>query len=159
MDGDRGAQSAGRGRAGGRRRGQGELEAQVLSVLRSAGEPVSATWVQERLGGDLAYTTVITILTRLLAKQAVSRVRVGRSYEWTPTGDEASLAARRMRKVLDSEQDRDAVLASFVSSLSAEDEQLMRDLLRAAGVAEQPVPPEPSGAADGSHGTAHDPGE
>lgn len=133
MNGDRGARSAGRSR----RRGHGELEAQVLAVLRSAEEPVGAVWVQERLGGDLAYTTVITILTRLLTKQAVSRVRVGRSYEWSATADEAGLAARRMRKVLDSEQDRNAVLASFVSSLSEADEQLMRGLLREAGVAEE----------------------
>lgn len=128
MNGDRDAGHAGRGR----RRAHGELEAQVLSVLRSADEPVGAVWVRERLGGDLAYTTVITILTRLLAKQAVSRVRVGRSYEWSATADEAGLAARRMRKLLDGERDRDAVLASFVSSLSEADEQLMRTLLREA---------------------------
>ena len=52
-----------------RRRGQGELEAQVLSVLHTAPGPVSAAWVQERLDGNLAYTTVVTILSRLLAKE------------------------------------------------------------------------------------------
>ncbi|MYS48657.1 BlaI/MecI/CopY family transcriptional regulator, partial [Streptomyces sp. SID6013] len=41
-----------------RRRGQGELEALVLSALREADGPATAGWVQERLGGDLAYTTV-----------------------------------------------------------------------------------------------------
>ena len=56
-----------------RRRGQGELEVQVLSALREAEGPATAGWVQDRLGGDLAYTTVITILTRLLAKGAVTR--------------------------------------------------------------------------------------
>lgn len=119
-------------RSGARRRGQGELEAQVLSVLGRAPGAVTAAWVQERLGGDLAYTTVVTILTRLHAKQAVTRSRVGRSYVWTPAADEAGLAALRMRRLLDSEADRDAVLASFVSSLSADDERLMRELLRAA---------------------------
>ena len=44
----------------GPRRGQGELEALVLLALREADGPASAGWVQERLGGDLAYTTVIT---------------------------------------------------------------------------------------------------
>ncbi|WP_309032687.1 BlaI/MecI/CopY family transcriptional regulator, partial [Streptomyces alfalfae] len=48
-----------------RRRAQGELEQQVLAALRAAPGPVSAAWVQERIGGDLAYTTVMTILTRL----------------------------------------------------------------------------------------------
>ncbi len=111
------------------RRGQGELEAQVLSALRAAERPATAGWVQERLGGDLAYTTVITILTRLLDKGAVTREREGRSFAWTAASDEAGLAARRMRKVLDGERDREAVLASFVTSLEPNDERLLRELL------------------------------
>jgi predicted transcriptional regulator len=111
------------------RRGQGELEAQVLSALRAAESPATAGWVQERLGGDLAYTTVITILTRLLDKGAVTREREGRSFAWTAASDEAGLAARRMRKVLDGERDREAVLASFVTSLEPNDERLLRELL------------------------------
>ncbi|WP_149827610.1 BlaI/MecI/CopY family transcriptional regulator [Streptomyces tailanensis] len=111
------------------RRGQGELEALVLSALREADGPKSAGWVQERLGGDLAYTTVITILTRLLAKGAVTRERAGRSFAWTPTSDQAGLAAHKMYKVLDGESDREAVLASFVTSLEPDDERLLRELL------------------------------
>ncbi|MFI7143048.1 BlaI/MecI/CopY family transcriptional regulator [Streptomyces massasporeus] len=111
------------------RRGQGELEALVLSALREADGPATAGWVQERLGGGLAYTTVITILTRLLGKGAVSRERVGRSFAWTPDSDQAGLAARKMRKVLDAESDRGAVLASFVTGLDPDEERLLRDLL------------------------------
>ncbi|WP_431782081.1 BlaI/MecI/CopY family transcriptional regulator [Streptomyces chumphonensis] len=116
-----------------RRRGQGELEAQVLLALRQAPGPVSAAWVRERLGGDLAHTTVLTILTRLLAKNAVSRERVSRAFLWRCTADEAGLAARRMRRLLDGEADREAVLARFVTSLTAEDERLVRELLNEAG--------------------------
>ncbi|MFE1311929.1 BlaI/MecI/CopY family transcriptional regulator [Streptomyces sp. NPDC058755] len=115
-----------------RRRGQGELEGQVLGALREAGGPVSAAWVQERLGGDLAYTTVVTILTRLLAKDVVARERQGRSFLWTPTADVARLAALRMRRLLDGERDREAVLASFVTALPPGDEQVLRALLDAA---------------------------
>ncbi len=115
-----------------RRRGQGELEAQVLAALHRAPGPATAAWVQDHLGGDLAYTTVMTILSRLHAKKAVTRERVGRSYVWLPAADEAGLAALRMRRVLDSESDRDAVLASFVSALSAQDERLLRTLLERA---------------------------
>ncbi|MDQ8708384.1 BlaI/MecI/CopY family transcriptional regulator [Streptomyces sp. LHD-70] len=122
----------GRGEQPRSRRGQGELEAQVLSALRQAPGPVTAGWVQERLGADLAYTTVMTILTRLLAKEAVSRRREGRAFVWTPAADEAGLAALRMRKVLDGEKNREAVLASFLTVLPASDEQLLRDLLSAA---------------------------
>ncbi|OEV09004.1 putative transcriptional regulator [Streptomyces sp. Amel2xB2] len=114
------------------RRGQGVLEAQVLTVLHSAPGPVSAAWVQERLDGTLAYTTVVTILSRLLAKGAVTRERAGRSFEWQPACDAAGLAALRMQRVLDGEADREAVLASFVTALSADDERLLRDLLTQA---------------------------
>ncbi|PBC78774.1 putative transcriptional regulator [Streptomyces sp. TLI_235] len=114
-----------------RRRGQGELEAQVLSVLREAPGPATAGWVQQRLEGGLAYTTVVTILSRLHAKKAVSRTRSGRSYHWR-AADAAGLAALKMRRVLDSEADRDAVLASFVSALLPHDEVLLRALLDSA---------------------------
>ncbi|MEE1942539.1 BlaI/MecI/CopY family transcriptional regulator [Streptomyces sp. TRM 70361] len=128
-DQDTGGQSR-RPRA--RRRGQGELEVQVLSALCQAPGPVDTAWVRERLGGDLAYTTVITILTRLLAKGAVVREKAGRSFLWSPTADEAGLAALRMRRVLDGESDRQAVLASFVTSLPPGDERLLRELLERA---------------------------
>ncbi|MCY0946537.1 BlaI/MecI/CopY family transcriptional regulator [Streptomyces antarcticus] len=114
------------------RRGQGALEAEVFAALCQAPGPVTAGWVQERLGGSLAYTTVMTILTRLHAKGAVARERAGRSFEWTPVADESGLAALRMRRVLDGEADREAVLASFVTALSPRDERLLRDLLAQA---------------------------
>ncbi|NEB96047.1 BlaI/MecI/CopY family transcriptional regulator [Streptomyces bauhiniae] len=116
-----------------RRRGQGELEGLVLSALRETPAPASAGWVQEHLGGGLAYTTVITILTRLLAKGAVTRERAGRSFVWTPVSDQAGLAAHRMRKVLDGESDREAVLSRFVTSLAPDDERLLRHLLGELG--------------------------
>ncbi|MFE0703118.1 BlaI/MecI/CopY family transcriptional regulator [Streptomyces sp. NPDC058872] len=112
-----------------RRRRQGELETQVLAVLREASEPVPVAWVRERLGGALAYTTVITILTRLRVKGAVERERTGRSFRWTAVADGAGLAALRMRRVLDAEADRQAVLASFVTGLSPNEERLLRELL------------------------------
>ncbi|MFD7730392.1 BlaI/MecI/CopY family transcriptional regulator [Kitasatospora phosalacinea] len=115
-----------------RRRGQGELATEVLSVLHRAPGPVTASWVQEQLDGELAYTTVMTILSRLLAKQAVVRSRAGRAYVWSAAADAAGLTARRMRRLLDTEPDRDAVLASFVTALTPEDEQLLRSLLNAA---------------------------
>ncbi|MFD7923916.1 BlaI/MecI/CopY family transcriptional regulator [Streptomyces sp. NPDC059740] len=121
----------------GRRRGQGELEAMVLTALGRAQSPVAAEWVRARLGVEVAYTTVLTILTRLLEKGAVTRERRGRSFVWTAVADGAGLAAGRMRRVLDGESDREAVLASFVSALSTQDEQLLRSLLSEAEQDEQ----------------------
>ncbi|WP_103348864.1 BlaI/MecI/CopY family transcriptional regulator [Amycolatopsis sp. CA-128772] len=112
------------------RRARGELEAEVLAVLWAADGPLAPADVQARLGGDLAYTTVVTILSRLHDKGMASREKQGRSFRYHAVDDEPGLAARRMTKVLDGEPDRHSVLARFVSTLSETDEQLPRKLLR-----------------------------
>jgi predicted transcriptional regulator len=114
------------------RRAPGTLEAEVLAVLWAGGVPMTAADVQQRVDGDLAYTTVVTILSRLHDKGAASREKHGRSFAYLPVEDEAGLAARRMRKALDTGPDRDRVLARFVSHLSDHDEQTLRALLRDA---------------------------
>src|SRR5215831_15224243 len=111
------------------RRAAGELEATVLAVLQGAGAPLSPGEVKERIGGPLAYTTVVTILSRLHAKGVLERHKAGRAYLYAPVADQPGLAARRMARVLDSEADREAVLARFVSSLSGSDEELLRRML------------------------------
>ena len=111
------------------RRGAGELASEVLGILQAAGEPLAPADVRERLGGDLAYTTVVTILSRLHAKGVLDRERTGRAFRYTPVADEPGLAARRMATVLAGEADREAVLARFVSGLSDEDEQSLRRML------------------------------
>jgi predicted transcriptional regulator len=111
------------------RRGAGELAGEVLGILQAAGEPLSPADVRARLGGDLAYTTVVTILSRLHAKGVLDRERDGRAFRYSPVADEPGLAARQMASVLAAEADREAVLARFVSSLSDEDEQALRRML------------------------------
>jgi predicted transcriptional regulator len=114
---------------GAQRRAAGELEAAALAVLLAAGCALTPGEVQDRLGGGLAYSTVVTILSRLHAKGVLTRLRSGRAYSYAPVADEPGLAARRMRGVLDAEADREAVLARFVSGLSAADEDLLRRAL------------------------------
>ena len=111
------------------RRAAGELEAAVLAGLQAAGSALSPGEVRDRLGGDLAYTTVVTILSRLHAKGVLVRRKAGRAFVYQPVADEPGLAARRMAQVLDAEPDREAVLARFVSGLSGTDEDLLRRML------------------------------
>ncbi len=114
------------------RRGPGELESDVLAALWAARKPLTASQVQAELSAGLAYSTVVTILSRLHDKNMLARYKQGRAFAYTPVSDEPGLAARRMRQVLDSKDDRGAVLARFVSELSETDEGLLRSLLRAA---------------------------
>src|SRR5712691_7140932 len=118
------------------RRAAGELEAAVLAVLQAAGSALSPGDVRDRLGGDLAYTTVVTILSRLHDKGVLERRKAGRAFLYVPVADEPGLAARRMARVLDAEPDRETVLARFVSGLSSADGHLLRRML-----GDEPGPP------------------
>ncbi|MFC4050019.1 BlaI/MecI/CopY family transcriptional regulator [Actinomadura syzygii] len=119
----------------GERRPAGELEGAVLDALWAAAEPMTVREVQAAVGGGLARTTITTILSRLHAKGVVRRTRTGRTYAYSPAvADPAALTARRMLRELDgSGIDRPTVLARFVSDLDADDERLLRSLLRRPG--------------------------
>lgn len=108
----------------------------MLAALWTAGAPITAAEIRRRVDDSLAYTTVMTILSRLLSKGAVTRGRRGRRFAYAPVDDAAGLAARRMRKLLDAGPDRSSVLARFVSDLTEDDERVLRAVLRDAGAQE-----------------------
>lgn len=117
-------------RNGSQRRPPGALEAEILATLWAADQPLTPAAVQGELGAELAYTTVMTALSRLHAKGVVNRERMGRAYAYTAVLDQPGIAAARMRQVLEAGQDREAVLARFVGSLSNDDERVLTGLLR-----------------------------
>jgi predicted transcriptional regulator len=127
-------------------RARGALEREVLACLATASAPLTASDVLTELGGELAYTTVMTTLSRLHAKHAVTRTQVGRAYAYAlaggPEGARASVTAFQMRRLLDSGADRTTVLSRFVAELSESDEQLLQQLLNdeASGVPRQTKP-------------------
>ena len=110
-------------------RARGQLERDVLACLATATRPLTPAQVQAALGATLAYTTVMTTLTRLHDKKVLRRALVGRAYGYTLIGDEdaarAGLTAHRMLRALEAGSDRAGVLARFVDDLSEEDEALL----------------------------------
>lgn len=111
------------------RRPAGTLEAEVLATLWAHDEPLTPRQVQSELGDRLAYTTVMTALSRLHDKGAVTRRKAGRAYAYTAVLDSPGIAAARMRELLDTSGDREAVLARFLGSLSDDDERTLMELL------------------------------
>jgi predicted transcriptional regulator len=107
----------------------------VLSVLWAADGPLTTSQVHEALGADLAYTTVATVLTRLVDKGVVTRDKQGRAHTYAPAAEEADVASAGFRSVLTRSHDRRALLQGFVDSLSADDEAVVRELLAKARAA------------------------
>jgi len=114
------------------RRAAGELEAEVLTTLWAADAPLTAAEVHAHLDADLAATTIITILNRLVDKAMVERTRAAgeRAYRYSATRERAEHAADRMYAFLETDADRQAVLARFVGRLSADDRRAILDLVR-----------------------------
>jgi predicted transcriptional regulator len=123
--------SRGRSRRRFRRR-PGALEAEVLAVLEKAGSAMSPGEIRDALdpGGSLSYSAVVTTLTRLHDKHAVSRKRVGRAYRYIAV-DASTLVAWRMGRLLDAQADHASVLTRFVSALDESDAAVLRGLLAA----------------------------
>lgn len=111
------------------RRPMGTLETDVLDILWCADAPVTPAEVRDRFAGDLAYTTVATILTRLVGKGLAHRARQGRGYVYAATVGRTDLAADRMRTALEGTTDRVGTMSRFVDGLSARDAAALRAAL------------------------------
>ena len=111
----------------------GELEQAVLETLWAldAGSGASGREVHEALvGRDLAYTTVMTVLDRLVAKDVVVREREGRAFRYAARQSRAVMTAGLMHEALEvTGADRDQALVSFVGEASAEDLAALRRAL------------------------------
>ncbi|HXH59017.1 BlaI/MecI/CopY family transcriptional regulator [Iamia sp.] len=113
----------------------GPLEAEVMTVLWSRGEPMTVREVRADVNAaretPLAYTTVMTVLARLAEKGILSRVREGRGYRYEPlVGDTAGIAVREVVRGFG-----EAAIAGFVDEARADPKLLRR--LRAL-LAEEP---------------------
>lgn len=80
-------------------------------------------------GGDIAYTTAITVIERLREKGWLTRERDGRAYRYSPTRTEDEYTAQLMASALETSSDRTAALLSFAGQLDpTEAEELRRAL-------------------------------
>lgn len=115
------------------RRPDGALEHEVLDVLWAAKVKLTPGEVRAALGGDLAYTTVMTVLGRLHVKGVVSREPHGRAYAYRSAVSESELTARRMGEALAGARDRAGALSGFVSGLSRKDAAAVRRAIDESG--------------------------
>ena len=105
----------------------GGLESEVLERLWTDGGWVSGRQLWEQLGDtSRAYTTVMTVLGRLVDKGLVERVEEGRGHVYRAAGDPDELTAQAIRSLLSATQDPKVALARFVEGL--DDPELVAEL-------------------------------
>src|SRR6187549_2149643 len=112
----------------------GDRELDVMGVLWDLGSGTVAE-VRDKLPADLAYTTVLTILRNLEAKELVTHTAEGKAHRYVPKV--ARRAARRsaLTRIVDKlfHGSPEQLIAQLVEdeSLTAEDMQRLRALLSA----------------------------
>ncbi len=118
----------------------GELERATMDLLWDSPEAATANELREQLalanpaagagdGKGLAVTTILTVLSRLEKKGLVERERNIRPHRYRAITSKAEHTAELMHEVLGSVNDREAVLARFVGSVSATEAETLRRLL------------------------------
>jgi predicted transcriptional regulator len=104
----------------------GPLETEIMQLVWDASGPVSVRKIVDRLNerrrDKLAYTTVMTVMSRLAEKGVLTRVREGRGYRYEAVApDAAGLAVRGVMREFG-----DAALAHFVEEARADPKALKR---------------------------------
>ena len=107
----------------------GALEGEVMRACWDAANPMTVRQVLDELNTDraqpLAYTTVMTVMSRLAEKGVLNRTPQGRGYAYSPTvPDEAALAVREVLR-----DHGDAAVAHFAAE-AGHDPGLRDRLLR-----------------------------
>ena len=111
------------------KRRRGGLEEEVMEFLWRTDAPAPPGVVHQAVAPELAYTTVMTILSRLYEKGRLTRELEGRAYTYEPVRTEAEYRANTMQTTLIDAGDRAAVLSRFVESLEAQDASTLKNLL------------------------------
>ncbi|KAD3633212.1 transcriptional regulator [Arthrobacter yangruifuii] len=117
----------------------GELERAMMDLLWESSDAATANELREKLaqredsgdGKGLAVTTVLTVLSRLEKKALVQRERKIRPHRYRAVTSRAEHTAELMHEALGTANDREAVLARFVGSVSDSEAQMLRRLLGA----------------------------
>ena len=104
----------------------GPLEADVMRALWAAKRPLTVRELLDALNRQraqpLAYTTVMTVMSRLAGKGILHQHREGRSYRYEPAvGDAAGIAVRTVIRDFG-----DAAVAHFVDEARGSPDLLRR---------------------------------
>lgn len=108
----------------------GDLERVVMQAVWDAPAPLTGRQVAEALADrGLAYTTLLTVLTRLERKGLLERDSSARAHTYRPVGSRADHVAELLQQALGQADDRAAALQHFARTVSPEEAQALRRAL------------------------------
>ena len=108
------------------------LERAIQEALWASPDALRPRDVLDRLEIEppVTYSTVLTVLRRLWKKGLVTREQDGKAYRYQPVMSREEHIADAMTDALSATADPSAALGHFVASLSTEDTNSLKKLLR-----------------------------
>ncbi|MHB1390740.1 MAG: BlaI/MecI/CopY family transcriptional regulator [Thermoleophilia bacterium] len=111
----------------------GDLEADIMELCWKV-ENCSVRGIHDQLAADrkIAYTTVMTVMSRLAEKGLLQRQQHGRAYLYTPACSRDEFCSDTISTVMQGliAGFGEPVLAHFVDTIKAQDEAQLDELLR-----------------------------
>ncbi|MED7952279.1 BlaI/MecI/CopY family transcriptional regulator [Streptomyces sp. BE20] len=118
----------------------GDLEAEIMDRLWTWNRPATVREVVDDINRQrpVAYTTVMTVADILHGKGILTREKQGRAWLYRPALGREEYTAALMQEALGSSRDRPAALAHFIEEISSDELEVIRGLLDAKPVPDQP---------------------
>lgn len=108
----------------------GALEEKLMNILWNADKALKPSEVQALIGSNHAYTTIMTVLTRLYEKGVLRRRKKGKAYFYSPVSKKEQFATPRLRRLFERiiNSYGDIAVAQFIDVLEALDPEEVKKL-------------------------------
>ena len=80
----------------------GKLEQEILSILWASKKPLPVRAVLQKSKAEYAYTTVMTVMGRMVKKGILKRIKNGKSFDYTYTQNKKEYANIHLGSIYDS---------------------------------------------------------
>ncbi len=112
----------------------GTIQEKIMEILWDAKKPLKPAEVQEKLCGCQAYTTIMTILSRMVTKKLLKRKMDGKAYYYYPTKSKEIYIENNLKNIYGSLMNSygEMAIANFVDVIknNKDDMELLKEYLK-----------------------------
>lgn len=113
-----------------KRKAFGELENAVMALLMKKGHPLSVRDIHQAIGQGRAYTTLLTVVSRLYEKGVLSRQKEGRSFVYLLKKSKKNTLFQKVKKHLFSASPPEVMSYFLDNEISEEDVKKIEQMIQ-----------------------------
>ncbi len=108
----------------------GDLEEKIMNVIWFCDQALKPSEVKKAIGGDYAYTTIMTVMSRLHQKGILKRKKNGKAYYYSASKEKETFIKPKLRGIFKNilESYGDLAVSQFVDVLETLDPEDLEKL-------------------------------